>query len=324
MPNTAPDNHLHVVAAVIHDPDDETRVLISQRHADSHQGGKWEFPGGKVEPGEDPATALKRELHEELGITVKDAKPFIRVNHVYPDKAVHLDVWRVNEFQDPPAGREGQTIKWVNITRLHDYDYPQANIPIIRALELPPVYAISAAGRMGQDVFIGCLRRALENGLQLLQLREPDLDSQAYADLARIVISECHGHDARVILNTEADLVGSLGADGLQVNSRRLMQLRRRPLAGEKLVFASCHDLEELHRAESIGVDAALLSPVLETPSHPGARILGWAGFSKLVAQTSIPVYALGGMRPESLQLARSHGATGIAMITAFWERYRT
>lgn len=323
MPSTVPEDFLHVVAGVIHDPVNEDRVLISRRHAESHQGGKWEFPGGKVEPDEHPAAALKRELYEELGIVVRQAQPFIRINHVYADRAVHLDVWNISEYENEPAGREGQQIKWASIEHLHDYDYPLANIPVIRALQLPAVYAISAAKRMGQDDFIQYLERALRHGLGLLQLREPDLDVNEYRKLAHIVISMCHEYGARVVLNNDTGLVQDLGADGVQLNSRVLMQLNERPLAEDKLVIASCHDSRELHQAEAVNADAVLLSPVLDTPSHPGAITLGWKKFQQLAGQCAIPVYALGGMNPDSLQQARNHGAIGIAMITAFWDQYR-
>ncbi|MBE9515724.1 MAG: Nudix family hydrolase [Proteobacteria bacterium] len=323
MPNTVPEDHLHVVAAVISDPANDRRVLISRRHIDSHQGGKWEFPGGKLDVGEDAFSALERELNEELGITVGKAIPFIRLNYVYPDKAVHLDVWRVLSFSGEAHGREGQDVQWVDINSLRNYDYPQANIPVIRALELPSVYAISAADRMGQELFLNRLDQALQAGLKLLQLREPRLSEQDYRNLAHTVIDRCHKHGAKVILNAEPALVPELGADGVQLNSNALMQLTERPLDDGFMVIASCHDQAELKQAQAIHADAALLSPVLDTPSHPGADTLGWPVFSELATDASLPVYALGGMEPDSIEEAQSHGAIGIAMITAYWEQFK-
>lgn len=323
MPSIVPDNHLHVVAAVIRNPANDRQVLISCRRIGSHQGGKWEFPGGKLEDDEDAFTALTRELHEELGIIVTSAVPYVRIDHVYPDKAVHLDVWNVLGFNGEIHGKEGQPVKWVNIDSLRDYEYPQANVPIIRALELAPIYAISAASRMGQDVFLHRLDQALLSGLKLLQLREPTLNEQEFRELAGTIISRCHNHDAMVILNTEPELAGELGADGVQLSSHVLMQLNERPLAEDSVVIASCHNRAELNQAQYIKADAALLSPVLDTPSHPGAKTLGWQAFSELATEASIPVYALGGMEPGDVELAQSHGAAGIAMITAYWQQFR-
>lgn len=322
MPSTVPDNHLHVVAAVIRDPRDSRRVLISRRHIGSHQGGKWEFPGGKLEYGEDAFTALKRELHEELGITVTSATPFVRIDHVYPDKAIHLDVWNVLEFSGEIHGKEGQPVQWADIENLRDYDYPQANFPIIRALELAPVYAISAATRMGQKVFLQRLDLALHSGLKLLQLREPGLNEEGFRELALVVIDRCHSRGAKVIVNAKPELVRELGADGVQLSSKALMQLRERPLGEDLMVIASCHDRAELKQAQQLHADAALLSPVLDTPSHPGAKTLGWQTFSELATEAAIPVYALGGMEPKTVEEAQSYGAAGIAMITAYWDQF--
>jgi 8-oxo-dGTP diphosphatase len=105
--------YIHVAAAVV--VDGLGRVLVSQRPGHVHQGGLWEFPGGKLEAGETAETGLKRELHEELGITVQAARPLIRVYHAYPDKPVLLDVWRVTRYSGEPAGLEGQPIDWVAV-----------------------------------------------------------------------------------------------------------------------------------------------------------------------------------------------------------------
>lgn len=123
---------LHVAVAVIHDP--ENKILISLRHPDAHQGGLWEFPGGKVEAGESVQEALHRELYEELGIAVVIGEPIIQVKHDYSDKAVLLDVWAIASFTGEAEGREGQQLRWINIADLGNYSFPQANYPIIESL----------------------------------------------------------------------------------------------------------------------------------------------------------------------------------------------
>lgn len=109
-------------------------VLITRRPEHVHQGGLWEFPGGKVEMGETVAAALGRELYEELGITVQVAEPLLQIRHPYPDKTVLLDVWRVVRYQGQPHGREGQPLAWVSPTELDRFTFPAADEPIIAAL----------------------------------------------------------------------------------------------------------------------------------------------------------------------------------------------
>ncbi|WP_088329969.1 8-oxo-dGTP diphosphatase MutT [Lacimicrobium sp. SS2-24] len=110
-------------------------TFITLRKADQHQGGKWEFPGGKCEPGEPAQQALRRELQEETGIRVTDAEPFMTIRHDYGDKVVELEVFLVRDYQGEPHGREGQTGRWVPLSVLTDYEFPQANVAIIEKLQ---------------------------------------------------------------------------------------------------------------------------------------------------------------------------------------------
>lgn len=144
MPNTAAEfQPVHVAVGVI--VDDSRRVLLTRRAVDSHQGGLWEFPGGKVEPGESLAGALARELHEELGIRVRRSSPLLEVRHDYGDKQVLLDVHVVWEFEGQALGREGQPLAWVTGDELALYRFPAANVPIVEA-----VVALGACGETDQ------------------------------------------------------------------------------------------------------------------------------------------------------------------------------
>ncbi|MBO1271657.1 8-oxo-dGTP diphosphatase MutT [Shewanella sp. 4t3-1-2LB] len=109
----------------------DQQILLAKRHGHLHQGGKWEFPGGKVEAGEDTATALNRELQEEVGLTVTQCAPFMQLSYDYPDKQVFLDIMTVTEFSGEAAGIEGQQIAWVDIAALPQYQFPDANMPIL-------------------------------------------------------------------------------------------------------------------------------------------------------------------------------------------------
>lgn len=131
MPNTAAER-VRVAVGVIHDG--KGRILVARRAAHLHQGGLWEFPGGKIGAGESTYEALCRELHEELGISVSQAEPLLLIDHDYRDKSVRLDVWNVNQFSGEPHGREGQPLRWDAISELQPGDFPAANAAIIDAL----------------------------------------------------------------------------------------------------------------------------------------------------------------------------------------------
>ena len=117
-----------VTAAIIMQ---DGKVLIAQRAREDRLALKWEFPGGKVEEGEAVGKALARELREELGIEVLACSPLMTVSHDYADKAVLLDVWRVTAFMGEPQGLEGQPVRWVPRHALADYEFPEANTPIM-------------------------------------------------------------------------------------------------------------------------------------------------------------------------------------------------
>ena len=123
---------VHVAVGVLVDA--KGRVLIARRAPSSHQGGLWEFPGGKVEAHETVIDALTRELAEELGIKVLSTVPLLQVNHAYQEKAVLLDVHHVVEWSEEPRGCEGQPLAWVMSSSLNDYQFPEANKAIVLRL----------------------------------------------------------------------------------------------------------------------------------------------------------------------------------------------
>lgn len=132
MPNTAHNRAVvHVAAGVIIR---DARVLVTRRPDDTHQGGLWEFPGGKLEPAEEVEAALKRELHEEIGIVVLDASALLQVHHDYGDKRVLLDFWQIEAFEGEPVGREGQALQWCPLVDLPKLEFPAANIAVVEHL----------------------------------------------------------------------------------------------------------------------------------------------------------------------------------------------
>jgi 8-oxo-dGTP diphosphatase len=123
---------VHVAVGVILDKD--RNILLTRRAQNSHQGGLWEFPGGKVEIGESLALGLRRELYEELGIAIGRTSALLEVRHDYGDKAVLLDVHVVWDFTGEARGVEGQPLAWVAAEELAQYAFPAANVPIVDAV----------------------------------------------------------------------------------------------------------------------------------------------------------------------------------------------
>ncbi len=306
-------HYLHVAVAVV--VDERGRVLISQRPGHVHQGGLWEFPGGKLETAETAEAGLKRELLEELGISVHAARPLIRVFHEYPDKSVLLDVWRVTRYSGEPAGLEGQPIDWVAIDELGDRAFPVADTPILKALALPETYLITPEP---DSQFLVELEQALARGVSLVQLRAKAMSPADYKAFVPEVLSVCRAAKARLLLNADPQLAQELGTDGVSLSSARLMALAERP-AGLSLVAASCHTQAEVEHACVLGLDFVAVSPVQETRSHPGAAVLGFDGLRALTELATVPVYALGGMSKADLDTVFRHGAQGIAAIGGLW-----
>lgn len=306
---------VEVAAAVLQRPDGT--FLLAQRPVGKIWAGYWEFPGGKVEAGESAHDALVRELHEELGIAVATAYPWLTRVFTYPHATVRLRFFRVTAWTGELHPHEGQQFCWQHPGELTVAPVLPANAPILRALELPDLYAISNVAGLGEAEFLRRLELRLGEGLRLVQLREKQLDRVAMLALAGKVAELAHRHGAKLLVNGDVALARQVGADGVQLTSRQLAELTQRPELG--WCAASCHSLEELRRAEALGCDFALLSPVLPTASHPGAPHLGWQQFAELAGQSSIPVFALGGLKPGDMACAWRHGAHGLALLGQAW-----
>ena len=311
------DDPIHVAVGIVANQSGE--VLVAKRPAGSHQGGLWEFPGGKLEPGEGVLTALKRELQEEVGIQIREASRLIQVPHRYPDRQVLLDTWRVQRWQGQPVGREGQQLAWVDPRQLDGDTFPAADKPIINALRLPLLYLISPEPREDIKGFMRTLECCLDAGVRLFQLRAKRLSGSGYAGLATAVSALCERYSADLILNAAPIQALRYGAGGVHLTSARLLQLTERPLDGRYWVAASCHNAVEIEHAARIGVDFIVLGPVLPTGSHPSAQPMGWDGFRQHATKAPMPVFALGGLGSEHGSVARRAGAQGVALISGVW-----
>jgi 8-oxo-dGTP diphosphatase len=308
---------IHVAAAAITDV--RGRILLARRTDGRDLAGLWEFPGGKCEPGESPEHALIRELQEELGVTVRVGPPLISVPQQYPDKRLCLDVRRVTAWQGIPRGVEGQALAWVAPEKLTRYPMPPADRPVVAALLQPDRYLVTPEPGDDDAAWLASLASVLATGIGRVQLRARTIDQRPrWRNLAAAAIEVCRKAGAEALVNGDIGLAQELGV-GVHLRARQLQELGERPLPGNLAVAASCHRIEDLQLAQSLGCDFAVLGSVLATASHPDASSLGWDGFAKLRESVSLPIYAIGGLSPAHLTEARQHGAQGIAAIRALW-----
>lgn len=309
---------VHVAVGVIVKDD---HILIAKRPDHLHQGGKWEFPGGKVDAGEHVHQALVRELQEELNIQAQAFEPLIQIRHHYPEKTVFLDVYTIMEFSGVPLGNEGQEIRWVTPKALYEFEFPEANKPIVSAINLPSRYLITGDYSSDSELFAR-VELKLQSGFRLLQWRAKHLDQTRYLSLAHKIASMCQTHGAYLQLNCPVDWFHEenwMAHVGLHLSSAGLDQLTSRPFGLNRWLSASCHDQHEIKKAEELGVDFAVLSPVNPTSSHPESRPMGISTFSSLVRDAKIPIFGLGGLSDQELPQLKEVGAQGVAAITAFW-----
>lgn len=307
---------VNVAVAVVQRSDG--RVLLAERPQGKVSGGFWEFPGGKFELAEDGRRALARELHEEVGIELDSAYPWMTYDHTYDDKIVRLHVFRVLSWHGTPHGREGQRIAWEDPAAVTVAPLLPANGRVLQALNLPPVYAITHARKYGVSAFMSRLVAALDAGVRLIQVREPEMTTGQLAQFARRVTALAHRYQARVLVNGDIAGAARAGADGVHVQAEQLMRLNAPPTTG--FWSASCHTVEELAQAARLHANFVVISQILPTSSHPGRPGLGWERFAAMVRDCPVPVYALGGMRLDLLEQAMHHGAHGLALQSEIWE----
>lgn len=308
---------VQVAVAVIVNQQNE--VLISLRPSASHQGGLWEFPGGKLEAGESIDDALKRELLEELDIHLLESQPFKVIRYQYADKAVVLNIHIVNAFRGKPKGAEGQSVQWKSVDQLKPIDFPAANRSIIHALKFSDKYMITGSF-VDQNDFLLRLENSLRLGINLVQLRCKNMDEESLVEISKQAKIICDKYKAILLLNTSPEVFQWTHADGLHLSSQMLHLVAERPVSLEKLLSVSCHSSDDIRHAQNINADIILLSPVKETTSHPGVKGIGWKVFADLVSDVDIPVYALGGMEQDDMLIAAQYGAQGVAAISSFWK----
>ncbi|MFY9327060.1 MAG: Nudix family hydrolase [Georgfuchsia sp.] len=308
----------HVAAAVLLREDGS--YLLGQRAADTFYPGYWEFPGGKVEPGEAPRDALIRELREELGIEVLQCYPWIVREHEYEHAHVRLHFFRVTKWRGELHDHVHAALSWQMTGAKSVTPMLPANGPVLKALSLPDFYAVTHAAEMGANAQLAALEQALKNGLRLVQIRERDMPEPQRTAFASEAVRLIQGYGARALINDDADMAQELGADGVHLSSRELMAATQRPEF--KLLGASCHTRGELDQAIALGLDFAVVGSVNATLTHGMQEGIGWDAFSSTVAESQIPVFAIGGLQRSDMLAAWLHGAHGIAAIRSAWSVY--
>ena len=285
------------IAILLH----QNNVLVGWREAKQHQGNKHEFPGGKLEEGETPLAACRREIYEEVGIGLHEWHAFDVIVHEYEDVIVKLHLFHavvptalLNEIQQPWS--------WYSREELLNLNFPKANLAIIQRLYWPHQIKISAqldeVAQLKQD--------------QLLYWRVEGTQQQL-TELAKRSVK----HLSRLIVNVDIfeqlNPIQQQAISAIHLKQPQLMALKPGDLQIGKRYIAACHDLASMQQAQNIGCDAILLSPVLPTATHPEAVALGWEQFKCWVSQVDIPVFALGGMQAGDLAIAKEQSGYGIA-----------
>lgn len=280
---------IHVVAGALYDA--QGRVLIARRPRGRHMAGRWEFPGGKLEGGENPLAGLKRELAEELGVELRDARPLIRLRHKYPDRRVLLDVWQVTAYEGEPQALEADALAWALPDDLPKHDLIEADRAIVTALRLPRVARALAPGESLQSVR-GSVAQTI-----LVPAPVDGLDRDAVA------AARASGHRVFVV-GEDVDAVRSAAlsqCDGVVLRWRSQSLLVDR--SGAFLVGVHCEDAESARQAVAEGAHFLVIAPEDGPMSE---RLL-----ERLCIMIGLPVFAgwYADARPlEKLQLAGAHG----------------
>lgn len=313
---------VHVAVGILQKPSGE--ILLASRPQGKGWAGWWEFPGGKIEANESPEVALARELKEELGVTPTAVQAWLIKRFDYPAthdaeaKTVLLHFYFVTQWAGDLTPLEGQKISWNRPSDVQVNPILPANAPIMQALALPEIYAISNVAKMGESTFLKQLRVQLDKGLRLIQVDERHLSTQDLTALTGQILRLCEPYDAKLLVNhTDAEFVKTLGVAGIHYPSNALMQLTEK--TSNLLVAASCHNAIEIAHAEALSLDMIVVSPVLASSSHPDIKPMGWPAFNALIQNSNIPVYAMGGIQNQHLNVALENSARGIAMQHAIW-----
>ncbi|MHB1544154.1 MAG: Nudix family hydrolase [Gammaproteobacteria bacterium] len=297
--------------------DGSGRILAQRRPPDRSWAGFWEFPGGKVQPGETSRAALGREIREELGIEIKGVEPLCRRVYRAQGLALSLDFFTARSFKGTPVGVEGQIIEWLFPAELAARPWLPADRPIVTALALGQFCGVTPRlTRSDPDFIEAGFRESLAQGLHFILVRFEAGAGRSVSDQAPLL---AWARDRGLVLALEY-VHGNPESPVIHLQADQARKLDARPAPDEILLGVSTHNEAEIKRAQVLSADYLFLGHVESTPSHPGQPDLGWDEWTRLAARSECPVYAIGGLGPADLTRARAAGAAGIAGIRAFWK----
>ena len=306
---------VEVVAAVISAGDDvglssqplkaDQHVLLSQRLPNKHLAGFWEFPGGRVECGEDPEQALCRELVEELGIEPQVARPLCILTHHYPEKSVRLRFYRVSKWSGEPQGREGQAIEWVPWHQLPSRQMPAADQAILKLFGVSPHY-IQVMEHNAQSASLNAWASQATSS-HLLSWSESLLTQDALlADRVMGLWKKLRSQGHYCIVEGDPELAVQLGADGVELSQEKLMQVSTRP-TGLDWVGAFCQDLLGVSQAAHLGLDFVVIEPSLL-----GSSVVSDSWLVEAIRLSGLPVFVRANTSMVQLPQYQSLGALGM------------
>ena len=291
------------------------QLLIAKRQDHQFMAGFWELPGGKIEDGETTEETIIRELNEELGIKVNALSLHQTMQHTYADRTVELCIYNIDQYQNTPLGIEGQQIAWASVQELHNYQLLPTMKAFIDSITLPNKYWITPSSNHQDEAWMKKFDEKMTQDISLIQLRsKTTLDSRFITELH----NKCQQHSINLLINTIDKSFKESYCDGWHMTTNEMLNLKSRPCADDKILGASTHDLNEALKAQELGADFVVISPVQATKTHPDTVPLGWDSAIEVVNKLNIPVYFLGGMGLNDLDRTLKIGAQGIAGVSAF------
>jgi 8-oxo-dGTP diphosphatase len=308
--------HVNVSVAILINAD--YQVLLGQRPFPKSWEGWWEFPGGKIKKNETFVDALYREIYEEIGIKITKFKKWVTRQYSYDNLDVTLQFFKVYKWDGEIAPKENQKLVWTNLKNPNVSPILPANLFIQNAFYLPSYYAITNLSESPKKLFLKQLQEKIDNGLEMIQVREKDISFEELKKFSKEVIKICKPQGVKVIINSYINLAHELRADGVHLTSKDLHSIKKIPQ--NLIVSASCHNQKDIDIAEKIKIHFIVLSTVKKTLSHPDMKPMGWNKFQKIVNKVNIPIYALGGLGIEDYQIALENGAIGIASQRLIWK----
>lgn len=293
---------IHVAIALLFH---QGKVLVGWRNENQHQGNKYEFPGGKVEVGESIEQACRREIFEEVGVGIQTWHAFDVIHHEYDDLEVTLHLFHAQVPRQYLKDIQ-QPWNWYSREKLLDLNFPKANINIISRLIW--AHFIKISNDLSQLAY-------LNQDTWLYWRAEQDIENEALEALTENELS-------KLIVNIDIwkklNIHQQKYVAAIHFKQSQLFELNKGDLPVAIRCIAACHDAVSIQRANQLGFDALLLSPVQATQTHPDANPLGWEQFAALAEMSDIPVFAMGGLKPQDLEIAQKHHAYGVAGIRSF------